>query len=417
MVKQDFYTFFTFEFLLFTYTMQTNSNLRIAAIDVLRALTMLLMIFVNDLWSLSNIPSWLEHTAAEDDGMGLADVVFPAFLFLVGMSIPLGIIQRQSKGESNGRIFLHIIERSVALLVMGLFLVNGENINEAATGISRGYWNMISCGCFILLWNRWPSSLSRRTVYLLKAIAVFTLLFLAWKYRSGEEGDLRYFEKHWWGILGLIGWAYFVSAVVFLLSQGKMIVCILAWIAFVILNIASHAGSLPDNELLQTLISPIGEGAMPAFTMGGAVMTLLLLHFRKEHQHKRMIVSFLLIAIVLIAVGFYLRGFWGISKIRATPAWVFICSGITIACFVPLYWLTDIRDKKYWFKLIEPAGTNTLLCYLLPYFAYAIMGMIGWHLPKALLTGGVGLLQSLLFSLLMILIAGWLGKAGIRLKL
>ncbi|MET0464343.1 MAG: DUF5009 domain-containing protein [Chitinophagaceae bacterium] len=397
--------------------MQTNSNLRIAAIDVLRALTMLLMIFVNDLWSLTNIPQWLEHTAAEEDGMGLADVVFPAFLFLVGMSIPLGIKQRREKGEGTGRIFLHIVERSVALLVMGLFLVNGENMNEAATGISRGYWNMICCGCFILLWNRWPSSFSRWISYLLRSIAILTLLFLAWKYRSGAEGDLSYFEKHWWGILGLIGWAYFASAIVFLLAGGNLIVCVIAWIAFVTLNIASQAGSLPDSERLRILISPIGEGAMAAFTMGGVVMTLLLLHFRKTYQHKRMIVSFFVIAIVLIAAGFYLRGYWGISKIRATPAWVLICSGITIACFVPLYWLTDIRNKKYWFRLIEPAGTNTLLCYLLPYFAYAIMGMIGWHLPSVLLTGGVGLLQSLLFSLLMILIAGWLGKAGIKLKL
>jgi heparan-alpha-glucosaminide N-acetyltransferase len=394
-----------------------SPSLRIAAIDVLRALTMLLMIFVNDLWSLSDIPSWLEHTAAEEDGMGLADVVFPAFLFLVGMSIPLGIMQRQSKGESNGRIFLHIIERSVALLVMGLFLVNGENINETASGIARGYWNMISCGCFILLWNRWPSSLARWIIYLLKTIAILTLLFLAWKYRSGNEGDLSYFEKHWWGILGLIGWAYFVSAVIFLFTGGNMTACVVAWIVFVALNIANHAGNLPDSYFLQTIISPIGEGAMTAFSMGGAVMTLLLLHFRKTYQNKRMIITFLIIAVLLIVAGFYLRGFWGISKIRATPAWVLICSGITIACFVPLYWLTDIRDKKYWFKLIEPAGTNTLLCYLLPYFAYAIMGIIGWHLPKALLTGGMGLLQSLLFSLLMILIAGRLGKAGIKLKL
>ena len=59
---------------------------RIASIDITRALTMLLMIFVNDLWSLSNIPAWLEHTAAQEDGMGVADAVFPAFLFIVGMS-------------------------------------------------------------------------------------------------------------------------------------------------------------------------------------------------------------------------------------------------------------------------------------------------------------------------------------------
>ena len=55
---------------------------RVATIDILRALTMVLMIFVNDLWSLTGIPGWLEHVEKGVDGMGLADTVFPAFLFM-----------------------------------------------------------------------------------------------------------------------------------------------------------------------------------------------------------------------------------------------------------------------------------------------------------------------------------------------
>ena len=69
---------------------------RIASIDILRAVTMLLMIFVNDLWTLKGIPLWLEHTQANDDGMGLADSVFPAFLFIVGLSIPYAIAARKN---------------------------------------------------------------------------------------------------------------------------------------------------------------------------------------------------------------------------------------------------------------------------------------------------------------------------------
>ncbi|PZR19649.1 MAG: hypothetical protein DI535_30905 [Citrobacter freundii] len=394
-----------------------QTNLRIAAIDVLRALTMLLMIFVNDLWSLTDIPQWLEHTAAETDGMGLADVVFPAFLFLVGMSIPLSIKQRQAKGDSKAKILLHIIERSVALLIMGLFLVNGEYINEAATGMQRGIWNLICCSSFILLWNSWPRSLQKGIVYGIKAIALLVLLYLAWIYRGGEEGQVQTFGTHWWGILGLIGWAYFASAVIFLFANGNLLTCMLAWVIFAVLNIANHAGRLPGNDLLRTIISPIGEGAMTAFTMGGAVITLLLLHFREKKETTRMFITFTIIAVALFVLGFYLRGFWGISKIRATPAWVMICSAITIACFMPLYWLTDLKGKKDWFNIIKPAGTNTLLCYLLPYFAYTIMSLLHLHLPGNLLSGGTGLLQSLLFSLSMILIAGWLGRMGLKLKL
>src|SRR5689334_25384277 len=97
---------------------------RIASIDVFRALTMFLMIFVNDLWTLKEIPAWLEHTKAREDGMGLADTVFPAFLFIVGLSIPFAIGSRLSKGQSKQTIFGHILFRGIALLVMGFFHVN-----------------------------------------------------------------------------------------------------------------------------------------------------------------------------------------------------------------------------------------------------------------------------------------------------
>ena len=54
---------------------------RIQTIDYLRAITMLLMIFVNDFWTLKNIPDWLKHAPADFDGMGFSDVIFPLFLF------------------------------------------------------------------------------------------------------------------------------------------------------------------------------------------------------------------------------------------------------------------------------------------------------------------------------------------------
>src|SRR5258706_13788122 len=76
--------------------------LRIVSIDILRALTMLLMIFVNDLGSLHNIPGWLEHVKRGVDGIGLADVVFPAFLFIVGLSLPFAIDNRRKKGTLIG---------------------------------------------------------------------------------------------------------------------------------------------------------------------------------------------------------------------------------------------------------------------------------------------------------------------------
>ena len=52
---------------------------RVAAVDVLRALTMFLMLFVNDIPGLRDVPHWLFHARADEDMMGFSDTIFPAF--------------------------------------------------------------------------------------------------------------------------------------------------------------------------------------------------------------------------------------------------------------------------------------------------------------------------------------------------
>ena len=82
-----------------------------------------------------------------------------------------------------------------------------------------------------------------------------------------------------------------------------------------------------------------------------------------------------------------------------------------------VYWIADVYKQANWFNIIRPAGTDTLLCYLMPYFSYAFMRLIGLNLPEVLLTGGIGLLKSLLFAILCAVITGVLIRIGIRLKL
>jgi heparan-alpha-glucosaminide N-acetyltransferase len=57
------------------------SSERIISIDIMRGLTLLLMLFVNDL-NMDVAPAWLGHMKADFDGMGLADWVFPGFFFI-----------------------------------------------------------------------------------------------------------------------------------------------------------------------------------------------------------------------------------------------------------------------------------------------------------------------------------------------
>ncbi|HAH24493.1 MAG TPA: DUF5009 domain-containing protein, partial [Prolixibacteraceae bacterium] len=80
---------------------------RILSIDVMRGLTLFLMLFVNDLFE-PGVPAWMVHAKGNVDGMGLADWVFPGFLFMVGMAIPYAIGSRIKNGETKLKVFLHI---------------------------------------------------------------------------------------------------------------------------------------------------------------------------------------------------------------------------------------------------------------------------------------------------------------------
>ena len=117
--------------------MKTN---RIATIDVFRAITMLLMLFVNDIPGLKQIPHWLLHAKAKEDMLGFSDIIFPCFLFVMGMSVPFALMKRQEKGESIWSTSRHILERTIALVVMGVFTVNLDSYDGAATGVSYSWY-------------------------------------------------------------------------------------------------------------------------------------------------------------------------------------------------------------------------------------------------------------------------------------
>ncbi len=388
---------------------------RVGAIDLLRALTMVLMIFVNDLWSLKDIPAWLEHVPRGVDGIGLADVVFPAFLFIVGMSLPFAIDSRQVKGDNDLQLVWHVIGRSIALLVMGVFFVNGETINAGATGMEAVIWDAVCGFTFILIWNAYPKTMPVWMQWSLKTLGVIVLAVLAFIYRGGEDGQLVRFAPHWWGILGLIGWSYLVTALVTIFARGRLVIMIGAWAAFSLLSLAWAAKLVPVP--FHIIPEPIIDGTMTALSLGGVVIARLFQIFQNKNENLRMTLLFTVIAALLICLSLYTRQFWGLSKLAATPAWLFLCSAFTLIAFMALYWLSDIARKEHWFNPIRAAGTDTLLCYLLPAFLYAAIDMAHIELPDPLLTGGMSLIKSLLLALICVWIAGGLRKLGIRLRL
>ena len=103
---------------------------RVLSVDVLRGLTIALMILVNDPGDWSHVYSQLDH--AEWNGFTLTDFVFPNFLFLVGVSIILSLSSRIARGSkaparrsgSTGKrsLALHILRRALTIFAIKMFL-------------------------------------------------------------------------------------------------------------------------------------------------------------------------------------------------------------------------------------------------------------------------------------------------------
>ncbi len=373
---------------------------------------MLLMIFVNDLWSLTDIPEWLEHKAADEDGMGLADVVFPAFLFIVGLSIPHAIKARMRRGDSKLLVLRHIAERTLALLIMGVFMVNLDNINAENLLFSRVLWQILMTTAFFLIWNVYGERvMGRIPPWIMKSLGWAILLFLAITYTGVGEEESQWMRFHWWGILGLIGWGYLVAALTYLMIGNRPGWLALALLALILLNINEFI--TPFNFTVKLVVSASNH----ALVMGGVLVTSVMIAL-KEREKMQLLVPFLMgFTALLMLFAFLTRPAWGISKIMATPSWTAICAGITALSFVVIYLLADRLNFFRWADPIKPAGTSTLTCYLVPYFVYAFGELSGITLPDALTTGWIGILKSLLLAILIIQITGLLGRLKIKLKI
>jgi len=384
---------------------------RLLSIDVLRAVTMFLMIFVNESNGVKNVPLWIDHAEASADAMGFADTIFPAFLFIVGLSLPFAINNKLKKGESFTRILFYILTRSAALLIMGFYHVNLEDYSPAAV-LPKAVWALTITFSFFLIWLDYPETISKTKKYMFIGTGILLLIIMAALYKGGSAEAPTWMKPSWWGILGIIGWSYLVCAILYLISKGKLNLLILFWILFAAINIAVHTG------ILQVRIPLIGDGASVTLTMGGIVVSGIYAWLTGMGKTQRLWSIFAVLGVVLIAAGLFIRPFaGGISKIHSTPAWVFICSGITILFFELAIYLIDIQGKKDWFKWIAPAGTSTLTCYLMPYFQVFIMRLFHVQYPLWLNTGAAGLIRSFAISFILIALVGLMEKRRIRLKL
>ncbi len=266
---------------------------RITSIDALRGFVMFTMIFVNDLAGAPKkvVPNWMVRFSdrhKHGSGMTFVDLVFPAFLFIVGMSIPFALGGRLSKGEAIWKIFGHVILRSLALLAIGILMVNGESASYDTPGWSPTQWGytMFLSAIFAFASISPPKAgAASARFWRIVSICLRGLGFVGMFYCAltfhGRHGKpiLAFHPFHlntsWYGILGIIGWAYLVAASVYLVFRNHRTALLGCMALLFCLYPADHEG-LFDGFWLENIFG-IGEiGAHAAIVVGGVLLATIL---------------------------------------------------------------------------------------------------------------------------------------------
>lgn len=349
-----------------------DSN-RIYSIDIMRGFTLVLMLFVNDLF-VPGVPKWMGHVTAEVDGMGLADWVFPGFLFMVGMAIPFSIGNRIAKGENTREVSKHILIRTISLLIIGVLMSNSRNVNGDFTGLSKSVWSLIMYSGVFLIWNNYRNPEKNKIlITILKIAGAIMIIAMVYIFR-GPEG--RYFSFRSWGILGTIGWGYLAAAFIYLGFRDNIVKTAIPLLFFLLLNILSKLGQLDFLNPVKPVLGVLINGNAPFIVISGMFITLILKKYSKENILRAALIIAVL-GIISIAAGFFLRNWIIISKIQATPSWALICNGISMLMFTLLFWIIDIRKHAGWASFLRPAGANSLTIYLAPDMFYYIIWSLG----------------------------------------
>jgi heparan-alpha-glucosaminide N-acetyltransferase len=408
---------------------------RVTSIDALRGFVMLAMIFVNDLAGGGKIvPDWMVHFSdrhKRGSGMTFVDLVFPGFLFIVGMSIPFALGPRLSRGESVWKILGHVVVRTLSLLLLGIMMVNGESLSPDVMSGRPELWaylmfaSAIFAFCSISPHRKGTEGATGDTkarVYkgitiVVRVIAFASLVWLAFQYR-GRRGQhivtLSPFSIHtsWYGILGLIGWSYLVGSIVFLCFRNHRTALLGCLVLLLSLYPADKKGLFDDFWLSKFMGISEMLGAHPSITVGGLLLASILTATDLALLSAKVRFT-VLFAAAAAAGAILLNGLYGISKNEATPSWCLWSCAITALLWLGFYYVCDVRPVKWIARPFAIAGQNVLLAYLLSEMLPNFLKYGGWGEDNL----GCVIGQSVAWAVVLLAFTAALNRVGFRLRL
>lgn len=373
---------------------QGNTRQRYLALDVLRGMTIALMIIVNTPGSWETIYAPFRH--ATWHGFTITDLVFPTFLFVIGNAMSFSMRKFEKK---NDHVFLtKVFKRTVLIFLIGLFLNSFPFITRAGGELAffdfssiriMGVLQRIAlCYCIASL-----------LIYYFKVqgAVIFSgiILFAYWAilYFFGDQSDPYSLEGNAVLKLDLL-----------LLSAD---------------NLYKGFGIPFDPEgLLGTL--PAIVNVIAGYLVG--------LYIQRNGNNNSTVWRLMLAGIAMVVAALFWDDLFPINKPLWTSSYVLHATGLVLLVLPMLMWIIEIAGFKKWTYFFEVFGKNPLFIYVLAGVIIKLMSLIwvgeislnGWLYRNLFITWLEGHNASLLFAisymLLMWLIGYWMDNKKIYIK-
>ncbi|MFD2248359.1 acyltransferase family protein [Pontibacter ruber] len=375
--------------------LQPRTAERYLALDVLRGMTIALMIVVNNPGSWGSIYAPFKHAAWH--GFTITDLVFPSFLFVVGNAMSFSM--RKFEKQTNGVFLRKVLKRTVLIFLIGLFL------------------------------NLFP--------------------FVKWS--PENEIVLKDFTAvRILGVLQRIALCYFIASLVvrYLKYNGAMIFGVVTllgyWAVMYFFGDPADPYSLEGNAALKfdRMFLPeenTYKGFGIPFDPEGLLSTLPAtvnviagyfagLFIQKQGNNLRTVFKLNLAGAVLVAVALVWDIYFPINKPIWTSSYVLHSIGLSLIILGTLMFIMEVAGYVKWSYFFEAFGKNplfifafaTLVIKLLNFIRIGDISLQKWLYEHLFLTWSEGKTASLLFALsymlVMWLIGFWMDKKKIYVK-
>ena len=317
--------------------MTTN---RLASLDTFRGITVAAMVLVNNPGTWSAVYPPLRH--AEWHGWTPTDLIFPFFLFVMGVAIPLALGRRLDRGEGRPGVVMKVVRRSVIIFGLGLVL---HAVPE-----------------FDLATLRIPGVLQRIAVCYLVASLVF--LRTGWRPQAGLAAALLI---GYWAALLLVPVPGF--GVGNLDREG---------------NLAAYVDrALFGRHLWRAARVYDPEGLLSTLpAVATTLMGVLTGHWLRAGRRPGVTVRGLLVAgLAGVALGELWGGVLPINKALWTSSYVALTGGGALLALGACYWLVDVRGWRGWTRPFVVLGVNALALFFLSTLAARLLIVIEVERP------------------------------------